>query len=403
MSKMCLMPFSNLVINENGSAAPCCKYDITKENGNLQRSTLYEYNIEELFYQPEMNNLRKRFLEGEEPNECKLCWEEESVGIKSLRQHRLELSSTKAHGKKYKGVENDPKIVTMDFKFSSLCNLKCRICGPYLSSSWLKEATELKTYDENVIRVFTKSSERKFFSNEDNFEIFKKLLPQLHILEFYGGEPFMQPEHERLMKILYDYENIENYKLELFYNTNGTQYDDFLPKVWSKMNSVELNISLDDIQDRFEYQRHPAKWDKVIENIQKFKINCSKNVNITLYVTLSLYNIFYIDEFLKYNANNFRLPIRFNIVHFPHYMSIVHLPKHTKLEISNKLHCISADESKYIERGFDINNILEYMNDNEGSIDSFKIFVETTKKHDTYRNESFKKTFSELHHSLMYE
>ncbi len=403
MSKMCLMPFSNLVINENGSAAPCCKYDITKENGSLQKKTLYEHNIEDLFYQPEMNNLRDRFLKGEQPSECKLCWEEESAGIKSLRQHRLELASTKAHGKKYFEVEKFPKIVTMDFKFSSLCNLKCRICGPYLSSTWLKESIDLQTYDSNIIKIFSKSSERKFFANNQNFEIFKKILPQLHILEFYGGEPFMQPEHEKLMQILYEYDDIESYKLELFYNTNGTNYDDFLPKVWKKMNSVELNISLDDIGDRFEYQRHPAKWDKVIENIEKFKTNCSKNVNITLYVTLSMYNVFYIDEFLKYNANNFKLPVRFNIVHFPNHMSIIHLPKHIKLEISNKLNSISKDETKYIEKGFGIINILEYMNENEGSTDSFKIFLETTNKHDSYRKESFKKTFFELYNNIMYE
>jgi len=169
------------------------------------------------------------------------------------------------------------------------------------------------------------------------------------------------------------------------------------------MNSVELNISLDDIGDRFEYQRHPAKWDKVIENIEKFKTNCSKNVNITLYVTLSMYNVFYIDEFLKYNANNFKLPVRFNIVHFPNHMSIIHLPKHIKLEISNKLNSISKDETKYIEKGFGIINILEYMNENEGSTDSFKIFLETTNKHDSYRKESFKKTFFELYNNIMYE
>ena len=398
MSRMCLMPFSHIVVTETGTVSPCCKFDIQKKNPSWKEHTLYNKNIEELFYQPAMENLRTQFLNGEEPIECNACWVEEKAGIKSLREHRTGLTQTRAHSSKYKNIQTDPRIVTIDFKFSSLCNLKCRICGPYLSSTWLKEASELKTYDEDVIQSFTKNAERKFFENETNFEIFKQILPQLHILEFYGGEPFMQPEHEKIMNILNDYQGIENINLELFYNTNGTYYNDSLTQIWKKMGSVELNISLDDIEGRYEYQRHPAKWSRVVENVEQFKRNCSPNVNISLYVTISLYNIFYLADFLVYNANNFKLPIRFNLVHYPTHMSVVHLPNTIKSIVSAKLKALTDNEIMYVDQtqGFTIDNVLQFMNDNLRSEDLWQKFLDTTEKHDAYRNESFHVTFTEF-------
>ena len=79
----------------------------------------------------------------------------------------------------------------------------------------------------------------------ENFEIFKKLLPNLHIVEFYGGEPLMQPEHKIIMNLIKECVDKQPIGLELFYNTNGTHYDEDAVEVWKKLFAVEINISLD--------------------------------------------------------------------------------------------------------------------------------------------------------------
>ena len=178
-----------------------------------------------------MEKIRNDFLTGVEPEACKVCWDEESAGITSLRQHRDNVARWHRHkGANYPIRYADPKIITMDLKFSSLCNLKCRICGPYCSSNWLKESQDTGEFHEHTIKIFGKYAERKFVKHEVNFDIFKELIPDLHIIEFYGGEPLMQPEHAKIMDMLDTYPEVEKLNIELFYNTNGTIHDESIFK-----------------------------------------------------------------------------------------------------------------------------------------------------------------------------
>jgi MoaA/NifB/PqqE/SkfB family radical SAM enzyme len=396
MSRKCLYPFTNIVVNPNGTATPCCKYNINKTDENIEKQTLYDKNIKELFFQPAMEDIRKQFNDNIEPTACQVCWDEEAVGITSLRQHRDNIAKWhNTHKSKYIGRFDDPKIVTIDFKFSSLCNLKCRICGPYCSSKWLEESQETGEFHEHTIKIFAKYADRKFIDNEINFEIFKELIPDLHIIEFYGGEPLMQPEHEKIMNILREYPLVERYKFDLLYNSNGTIYDQSVVDTWKKVGLVEFNISVDDIGPRFEYQRYPAKWDQVLENILKYKTNCGNNVKMNIYVTVSLYNIFYIDELIKFNAENLKLPLRFNLLHFPDKMSIKNLPLDIKNIIKNKIDIIPDEHRQYIDNLFGIDAVVNFMMSTEKSDEDYNEFIKTTRLHDDYRSQSFEETFNE--------
>lgn len=401
MSRKCLFPFTNLVINPNGTATPCCKYNLNRTDGNIEGQTLYDKNIKDLFFQPAMENIRKQFNEGIEPTACQVCWDEEASGIISMRQHRDNNATHHfTHRSKYQGRYEDPKIVTLDFKFSSLCNLKCRICGPYCSSKWLEESQDTGEFHEHTIKIFSKYADRKFIDNEINFDIFKELIPDLHVIEFYGGEPLMQPEHDKIMDIMNEYPNIEKHKIELYYNTNGTIYDQKVVDTWKKIEMIEFNVSIDDIGSRFEYQRFPAKWNNVLSNIMRYKSNCGSNVRINLYTTVSLYNIFYIDELIKFNARTLKLPLRFNLLHFPDKMSIKNLPLDIKNIIKNKIDNMSADHKQYIDQLFGIDAVINFMMTTEKSEEQYNEFIKTTDLHDDYRKQSFKETFIEYWREL---
>lgn len=400
MSRKCLMPYCNITINPGGDVAPCCKYNLNKVDKDIELLKLFDKNMEELFYQPAMQQIRDQFDNGIEPEACKACWDEEAAGITSIRQHRFNLAKWHRNKDKYVGVMENPKIVTLDLKFSSLCNLKCRICGPYCSSNWLKESLDTNEFHEHTIKIFSSYSERKFNNNEINFEIFKKLVPNLHVIEFYGGEPLMQPEHKRILEILDEYPNIKDYRLELFYNTNGTQFDEKTCEIWDKMGLVELNISVDDINDRFNYQRHPAKWEEVLNNILKYKQNAKENIRLNLYCTVSLYNIFYIDELLKFNSEVMKCSIRFNLLHWPEKMSIKHLPQKLKNHIKNKIDNLDTESLSYVAHGFGVQEVINFMMNNEGSNTELNKFFEITELHDNYRSESFQETFNEYWNML---
>ena len=396
MSRKCLFPFSNIVLNPSGSVSPCCKYNLNKVDTEIDIETLHDKNIKELFYQPAMEKIRNDFLTGVEPEACKVCWDEESAGITSLRQHRDNVARWHRHkGANYPIRYADPKIITMDLKFSSLCNLKCRICGPYCSSNWLKESQDTGEFHEHTIKIFGKYAERKFVKHEVNFDIFKELIPDLHIIEFYGGEPLMQPEHAKIMDMLDTYPEVEKLNIELFYNTNGTIHDESIFKIWDKMALVEFNISLDDIGPRFEYQRHPAKWNQVLDNIKKYKNTSNTNVTVSLYCTVSMYNIFYIDELIKFNAENLKCNLKFNLLHWPDKMSIKNLPSDIKQIIKHKVESLDEQSLSYVQNIFGIKEVISFMLDNEGSPGDLDEFIKVTNLHDDYRNESFATTFPE--------
>jgi len=393
MSRKCLYPFTNITINPMGHVTPCCKYNLNKSDTDIETLTLRDNNIEELFNQPAMKKIRQQFLNNEEPTACQVCWDEEASKTISLRQFRNNYTRKfDTNYEKYRDKFENPQIITMDFKFSNLCNLKCRICGPYCSSNWLKESLDTGEYHEHTIKIFSSYSERKFIENEENFEIFKKLLPNLHILEFYGGEPLMQPEHNKIMDILDTSEHLGN--LYLYYNSNGTIYEQRHVDIWNRAKIVELNISVDDIHDRFEYQRFPAKWDQLLENITKFKQNCNNRVNITLYTTVSMYNIYYLDQFLKFNYENLKMKIRLNLVHWPETMTIKNIPEHAKKRISDMFKNIPVSHLAYTERGT-FKSIIDYMNSEQHNPELFNKFISTTKLHDDYRNQSFSDVFNE--------
>ena len=98
----------------------------------------------------------------------------------------------------------------------------------------------------------------------------------------HNRKPVAYKVHKEHVKFL---EYIPNpNQVHLFYNTNGTvRPTKNLIDLWSTFKLVQLDFSIDDIGERFEYQRYPAKWEEVKENLQWFidvmPVNCMFGVN----------------------------------------------------------------------------------------------------------------------------
>jgi MoaA/NifB/PqqE/SkfB family radical SAM enzyme len=119
---------------------------------------------------------------------------------------------------------------------------------------------------------------------------------QIRYLEFTGGEPFMIAEHFDFLQTLVDRGVAGN--VEIHYNTNGTQYPERGIELWPHFKTVEIAISIDDLGERFEYQRTGARWTEVQDNIYKFRKlrRNSKNMQLQLCCTISIWNVVYFSE-----------------------------------------------------------------------------------------------------------
>ena len=395
-TNFCLYPFIHLNIDPDGRGRPCCKYKVGDASWQQDVPKLSDVNIDDIWNQAELQELRSQFLKNEKPSGCKACWDEEEAGIPSMRKLYENGGHSHPEATFFSHIpRKSPK--NLDLKLSNICNLKCRICTPFLSSQWIKEHKDLNISDANSLKIYTNNSKEKLSENIENFEILTEWARDINHLEFYGGEPLLQQEHDRVLDIIYQHgrPNIT----ELFYNTNGTICEEKFFKIWKNFKEVTISLSVDDIGNRFEYQRKNAKWQEVKNNIDLFKTYKAQygvNLHLQLYITVGIYNVFYLQEILE-ELKKFDLPVVFNMVHYPHHFSLVNLPNSVKPIIENVLQSIDTTSIRFLDWSPTIDNLIRYMNDRNYDSIEFNKFWELTELHDTYRKESFKNTFPELY------
>lgn len=395
----CIYPFTHLQLDPDGRVRPCCKYKLGDPNWQQNVPKMPETNIDDLWNQPELQELRSSFLRNEKPSGCKACWDEEKAGMKSMR------TMFNQAGKEYPDTtffqfvpRQTPK--SLDLKLSNLCNLKCRICNGFLSSQWIKEQKDLNISDKNVISLYTSNSREKFSANPDNAVIMKEWAKNIDHLEFYGGEPLMQQEHDDILNIFCEYGKPGNTRL--YYNTNATICEEKFFELWKQFEEVTISLSVDDVGDRFEYERKNAKWNEVQKNIGMFKeygIKHGVKLNLQIYITVGIFNVIYLQEIID-TLKVYDLPLVFNMVHYPHHFSLVNFPDEAKKTIEESLKKINTEGVKFLDWSPTIDNIIHYMNDRPYEESQFIRFWQSINMHDGYRNESFEKTFPELYNIL---
>ena len=118
-------------------------------------------------------------------------------------------------------------------------------------------------------------------------------------------------------------------------------------------------------------------------------------MELRFYVTIGILNVYYLKEFFE-EVEHLNIPITLNLVHYPHHYSIVNLPQPIKNKIEKKLLTIDKDNMIH-PSSLKIENIINYMYNNDCNNNLLKLFFIKTKQHDQYRNESFKDTFPELY------
>ena len=294
--KFCILPWVSLEASPIGTVRPCClaKEEITDESGNQYR--LASTSFDAIRNSSYMQKLRSEFIEGKLPSTCERCWAVENAGGTSKRQHTI---ARLEHVIDYSEWAEDAKeLVFLDLKLGNICNLKCRICGPWSSSTFASEEVgkvmtldRKQTYAYKMLREGRWPRESPMFWNQ-----LELIADQIRYLEFTGGEPFLINEHFDFLQILVDFGLAGN--IEIHYNTNGTQYPERGLELWPHFRLVEIAFSIDDLETRFEYQRSNAQWNEVVANLERFRQLRSKSSNIQLQLccTISIWNVVYFND-----------------------------------------------------------------------------------------------------------
>jgi hypothetical protein len=399
MSDICILPWISIETTPLGQMRVCCLSNENIRDSNENDLLIENTTLSEAFNSDYMVNLRKAFINGEKPQSCNRCWAEENSGRTSKRQNSwYRLNNLVQHIDFTNPDSGD--LIFLDLKLGNICNLKCRICGSFSSSKWAQEEIEInKAYPMGFHRPandFLKQGQwpRKvdaFWSD------LSSLLPHIRYLEFTGGEPFLISEHFDFLQSAVDSGYAQN--IEIHYNTNGTQFPEHAPEIWKQFKLVEIALSIDDMGSRFEYQRYGAKWDVVVENLQKFRELRSNNSNIVLQLCLTVnsLNFYYIDEILNWVPHQMFNYHYLNVVHDPPNFCIKNLNKVAKDKITNKLTQASIPDQFSKE----IKNLINFMN--SGTDGDCIDLVRVLKDSDTFRKQDLKDHHPEIAAAINYE
>ena len=396
----CMMPWIHLHMWPAGTTYPCCMSDPAHPVGDTQTQSL-----QEIWNGPEMRELRMNMLQDTPSKECRRCYELEENGMGTLRQGSIN-NFGKNHWDKVEatgddGSAGDVNMAYMDIRFSNLCNLKCRSCGPQFSSSWFEDHKAIygKLDHPKILQV--RDEMRSFLDELD------PLLESVERVYWAGGEPLITKEH---YNILDKWIAMGKRDVSMDYTTNFTQM--YYKKktafdYWNKFENVRVAASLDANHARGEYLRKNMVWSEVVQNRRTMIEQCP-HVYFELTPTVSVYNVLNICDFHKEWIEEGLLEpsnIRINILLDPTYMRLSILPPWIK----EKVHKRYEEHMDYLkqfnntlnEKDKNINsviqdykNILQYME--QDRTDELKMWQWKTNKMDYIRKENVFDVFPEL-------
>ena len=352
--KFCVLPWVSLETSPIGTVRPCClaEDEIKDELGNKYK--LIATDLETIHNSEYMQRLRQEFLDGEQPQTCRKCWNEERSGRTSKRMHTL--NRLKHIVTDTEWTQDAKPLVFIDFKLGNICNLKCRICGSWSSSSYAAEEVKYEGKDSVHYQMLKDGAWPR--ENQTFWNSLTPLMHQVRYMEFTGGEPFMIQEHFDLLQRLVE-QGVAN-QIEIHYNTNGTHYPEHAENIWKHFKTVEIAFSIDDIGSRFEYQRMNASWQEVNENIARFYELRSRLPNIIqlqVCSTVNVFNVMYLEDLaLWIDLQDFDF-VYWNMLHEAYYHSVSTLPERAKELAIHRLQSADVDEPHRTE----FNNIIEFI------------------------------------------
>ena len=342
--KFCVLPWVSLEASPIGTVRPCCLADDEILDDAGRKFELSTANFQDIQNSTHMRHLRQQFLDGEQPQTCRKCWSEERAGRTSKRMHTLD--RMKHMGISAEWTTDAKPLMFLDLKLGNICNLKCRICGSWSSSQFAAEEIANTRPEQRKTSHAYQMLRAGAWPRENNqfWSQIDSVVDDIRYIEFTGGEPFMIEEHFAMLQGMVDRDIAHN--VEIHYNTNGTQYPEQAEAIWRHFRTVEIAFSIDDVGERFEYQRSNAVWAEVCANLDRFRDLKQIHPNIELQVctTVNVFNVRYLGDvaaWLERNRESFNF-VYWNMMHDAWYFSIACLPDTAKTAIAEYLDSVAT-------------------------------------------------------------
>ena len=396
----CVLPWLHLHFHPNGQVHHCCLSFKDIPMGNLSDGS-----PDEIINNENFKKLRLQLLNNEKPYSCTRCFDREQYNVTSMRQHQNQHFSKDIpqliNDTNTDGSLNKVNFKYWDFRFSNLCNMKCRMCGTGFSSLWWDDEIELERRGLSKVTI-----EKRLVNSQEKSQVNLKewvdsKIQDVEYCYFAGGEPLIMEEHYYILKKLIDNKRFD---VKIRYNSNllKLNFKDFdLVDMWKRFDNVEMNASIDDIETRAEYIRKGTKWQDIENNIKRL---LDTNIRLNVDCTTQAMNVMTLPELFQ-RLDEIGLPpyrvYLHNLLQHPRSYTVKILSDELKQQVEQKLANYVTTQPQHIQNDLKtkFQTIIDYMYD----IEHFKD-IETLRKQfklkqnalDDLRQEKFTTVFPHL-------
>lgn len=281
---MCMAPWVHTYLSPQTERRMCCASREPAQNFRQYIDTesgtgrYIPITLEQHWNGEHMRSVRRRMMAGETLPECEVCNDKllntsvYRTYFDHLFQHKLE----EVYHNTLPDGSTTMVPVSWDYRFSNLCNFRCRTCGDMLSSAW---ETEQKTHNmvnwhdpkNNWMQPDIREQIRQFQDSQIEAE-FAAAVEEHRVEEVYwvGGEPLMYEQHWRYMRRIVELG--DGPRVYARYNTNLSRvafagcnlYSDIL----ANLRDWQICASIDGTGEIGEYIRTGLDYAKFCKNFE---------------------------------------------------------------------------------------------------------------------------------------
>ena len=308
---MCLAPWVHTYISPQTERRMCCASREPAQNFEQYIDTAsgtgkyIPVTLEQHWNSEHMKSVRRRMMAGETLPECEVCNDRllNTSVYRTYFDHLFQHKLPEVYSTTLEDGFTTMAPVSWDYRFSNLCNFKCRTCGDMLSSAWETEQKSHAMVDysnsKNNWMVPAVRQEISRFQDTQIESEFSAAVENHSVEEIYwvGGEPLMYEQHWRYMKRIVELG--DGPRLYARYNTNLSRISyrgvDLFSDILHRVRDWQICASLDGTNEIGEYIRTGLDYEQFCRNFEHGLQYATNARQMRLDFTLTLPGMFETD------------------------------------------------------------------------------------------------------------
>ena len=356
-SIFCNVPWSNLHIYWDGSYGVCCSEKSKPYTLHAEKFNIKNYTVDEWFNLEPIRLFRRKILSDTAIEACNGCYSEESNGYESRRIREnfksvifTELAFDKSWQQSpwhehflYSQLNSGyTDLVPIDWHidFGNKCNLACKMCNPNASSTIAAVLRQNEKFNNKpkVSWADDEQSWQNFLTSVDNTPI-----RRIHVM---GGEPLLIKKYLEFIDYLLEKNRTE---ISLSFVSNGTTLNSTLIEKLKKFSSVDVEISIESVDELNDYIRLGSKVNTILKVINNLHKQQADNFQLVLRTVPQLLSVPRYHKLIEFAWNN-KLIIEGIPLTRPKFMQINVLPREYRMSLVHHYEKLNDQITKEISQ-----------------------------------------------------